>query len=104
MKIAISSMSDKLEGKVSDIFGRCAYFLIVEASLKDIKLVDVIENKSIDQRGGAGVSTAQLVAEQNVQAVITGNVGPRASEILEQFKIKVYQAEGDIKSAIKDLI
>jgi predicted Fe-Mo cluster-binding NifX family protein len=104
MKIAISSMKKNLEGEISEIFGRCAYFLIVDASQEDIKLIDVIENKSINQRGGAGVATAQLIAEQDVQAVITGNVGPRALEILEQFKIKVYQAKGDIKSAIKDLI
>jgi len=104
MKIAISSMDENIEGNVSDVFGRCPYFIIAEIKDNKIEKTETIKNKSIDQTSGAGVSTAQFVAEQDVKVVITGNVGPRALDVLSQFDIKIYSGDGIIKEVLQEFI
>jgi len=104
MKIAISSMGKNLANSVSEVFGRSPYFIIAEIENGEIKETEIIENKNADQVGGAGLSTAQLMAEKNVNAVISGNVGPRALDVLRQFNIKVYYGEGVIKEVLQEFI
>ncbi len=104
MKIAISSTDKNIESNVSDIFGRCPYFVIAEIEDGETKRTEIVENKSTDQMSGAGISAAQLIAERNVNAVITGNVGPRALDVLRQFNIAVYYGDGLIKEVLKEFI
>ena len=104
MKIAVSSTGKNLESRVTDVFGRCSYFLIVEIDNKKIKGVEVIENTSIDQTVGAGISAAKIIAKKGVNAIITGAVGPRALGVLKQFNIQVYNGFGPIKEAVQKFI
>lgn len=104
MKIAVSSTGKNLESKVTDVFGRCPYFLIVDIANKKIKRVEVIENTNIDQTVGAGISAAKIIAKKDVDALITGAVGPRALDVLKQFNIQVYNGFGPIKEAVKKFI
>ena len=104
MKVAVSSTGKDLNSNVSNVFGRCPYFVIAEIEKKKIVNVEVIENTSYAQMSGAGISTAQAIAEKDVKAVITGNVGPRASDVLRQFKIEVYSGSGTIKEVLQKFI
>jgi len=104
MKIAVSSTGKSIESNVSDIFARCPYFIIAEIENGKTQKVETIENKNANQLGQAGVSVAKFLAEKNVNAVITGNVGPRAFDVLKQFNIEVYQGEGKVKEAIEEFI
>lgn len=104
MKIAVSSTSKNIESNISDVFGRCPYFIIAEIKEGRIEKTEVIKNESISQNSGAGVSTAQLVAENNVNAIITGNVGPKALDVLNQFKIEIYSSEGVVKDVLQAFI
>jgi len=104
MKIAISSTGKNIESNVSDVFGRCPYFVIVEIKDKEFEITQIIENKSTSQKTGAGISTGQLIAEKGAEAVITGNVGPRALDVLNQFNIKIYSGSGTIKQAVQEFI
>jgi len=104
VKIAVSSMNKNIESDVSDVFGRSSYFVIAEIEDEKIKRTEIIENKSTNQMSGAGISAAQLMAEKNVNAVITGNVGPRAFDVLKQFNIEVYTGSGVIKEVLQEFI
>jgi len=104
MKIAVSSMDKNIDSNVSDVFGRCSYFIIAKIENQKIERTEAIENKSTDQMSGAGISTAQLMAEKKVNAVITGNVGPRALDVLRQFNIEVYSGSGAIKEVLQEFI
>ncbi len=104
MKIAVSSTDKNIGSNVSDVFGRCPYFIIAEIRDQKIGKTEAIENKNTSQMRGAGISTAQLIAEKNVNAVITGNVGPRALDILRQFNIEIYSGEGVIKNVLQEFI
>jgi len=103
MKIAVSSTGKDLGSEVSQVFGRCPYFIVAETDMKNKKILkfEAIENESAEQKGGAGISAAQKVAETGADAVITGNAGPRALEVLKQFGIGVYAAKGTVKEALQ---
>jgi len=104
MKIAISSKEKDLNGEVDSVFGRCPYFLIVEIEDKKIKGFEAIENTNAEQAGGAGISAAQTVAEKDVDAVISGNIGPRALDVLRQFNMKIYNGSGSIDDVLQKFI
>lgn len=104
MKIAISSTTEKIEGQVDEVFGRCPYFIIAEIEDGKVGEVEVIKNESTDQASGAGISAAQLVAEKKANVVITGNIGPRALDVLNQFNILVYSGSGTAKQVLENFI
>jgi len=104
MKIAISSTGEKLTDNVSEVFARCPYFIIAEIENQEIKKFEAIKNESENQMGGAGISAAQLMAEKNINAVITKNVGPRALDVLKQFNIGIYAGDGTIEKVLREFI
>ena len=104
MKIAISSTGKTLEDNVDERFGRCAYFLIVEIEDKKVKGFKAIENTAQAQMGGAGITAGQIVANEEVDSIITTNLGPRAFSVFGQFKIKIYQGKGKIKDVVQEFV
>ena len=104
MRIAISSTGEKLTDSVSEVFARCPYFITAEIENQKVKKLELLKNESENQMGGAGISAAQLMAEKNVNVVITGNVGPRASDVLKQFNIEIYFGKGVVKNVLQEFI
>lgn len=104
MKIAISSTGKDLDSEVDLRFGRCNYFLIVNIENNKIKDFKAIENTAKAQMGGAGITSSEIVAKENVDTVITFNLGPRAFAVFGQFGIKIYQGEGKIREVIQKFI
>ena len=104
MKIAISSKEKDLNSEVDNAFGRCPYFLVVEIENEKIQGFEAVENISAEQTGGAGISAAQAIAEKNVNTVITGNIGPRALDVLKQFNIEVYSGSGKVSEILQKFI
>ena len=88
MKIAISATGKDLDSAIDPRFGRASYFVIVDAESGNI--VNVIDNLAAqDSAQGAGINAATLVAESGAQAVLTGQVGPKAFEVLQASGIRV---------------
>ena len=104
MKIAISSRGKTLKDQVDPRFGRCNYFLFIEIDDKKIKNVEAIENNAKAQMGGAGITSAEIIGNRNVEAVITENLGPKAKEVFKQLEIKTYQAKGLVEDVVKSFI
>ncbi|MCK5084337.1 MAG: NifB/NifX family molybdenum-iron cluster-binding protein [Candidatus Pacebacteria bacterium] len=104
MKIAISSKEKDLTGEVDSVFGRCPYFLVVEIENEKIQGFEAVENISAEQVGGAGISAAQTIVEKDVDAVISGNIGPRALDVLKQFNIKIYNGSGKVSEVLQKFI
>ena len=86
MKIAVTAERPSLDANLDPRFGRCAYFLIVDT---DDYSFQAIENPSIALGGGAGIQSAQMIADQGVQAVITGNCGPNAHKVLSAAGLRI---------------
>ncbi|NQU78739.1 hypothetical protein HQ545_03130 [Candidatus Woesearchaeota archaeon] len=103
-KIAITSDADSLDAQIDQRFGRCKYFLVVEATDEDIKEVTAVENEGAVQGHGAGIKAAQQIGDLGVDAVITGNIGPNSTEVLEELGIKTYHASGRAKDAVEKFL
>jgi len=79
-------------------FGRCQYFIIVDADALEF---EAVENPSISAMGGAGIVSGQLIANKGVKAVLTGNVGPNAFQTLQAAEVEIMIG---VSGLIKDVI
>ncbi|MCP4645328.1 MAG: dinitrogenase iron-molybdenum cofactor biosynthesis protein [bacterium] len=86
MRIAITATGASLEAQVDPRFGRCPFFLIVDP---ETMAFDAVENGNAALGGGAGIQSAQLVAERGVQFVLTGNCGPNAHQALSAAGVQI---------------
>ena len=99
MKIAISAMGATLDAEIDPRFGRCQYLILVDPDTMNLEAID---NSSGMVSGGAGISTAQLIAGKGVEAILTGNCGPNAYQVLSAAGIKVITGvSGKVKDAIQ---
>jgi len=101
MKVLVSSTGKDLESDVSDVFARCPFFIIADIENKSIKKLEVFENISSKKSGGAGIAAAQVVVEKGAEAIISGNMGPRAKDVLTQFGVKMYKGTGKVGNALE---
>lgn len=99
MKIAITSNGKTLDDQVDVRFGRAPYFLIIENDQ-----LEVVANPNLSAGGGVGVQTSQMLADRGVEAVIAGNFGPKAYQVLAAAGIKAYSVEGKKVSEAVELL
>jgi len=99
MKIAVSATAPGLDAEVDPRYGRCQYFNIVDPQSMEFETLD---NSNAMASGGAGISTAQMIASKGVEVVLTGNCGPNAYQTLSAAGIQVITGvSGRIKDAIE---
>ena len=99
MRIAISATGPTLDAEVDPRFGRCQYFIIANPDTTEF---ESLENSNAMAGGGAGISTAQMIAGKGVQTVLTGNCGPNAFQVLSAAGIEVItDVSGKVNDAIR---
>lgn len=99
-KICVTSSGPTLESMVDPRFGRCAYFIIADS---ETFAFEAVSNEAAMASGGAGIRAAQTVASMNVDAVLTGSVGPNAFPALEDAGIRILAGvSGTVKAAIEN--
>ena len=99
MRICVTSQGPDLGAQVDPRFGRCKFFIFTDP---DTLVFEAVENPNIESMGGAGIQSAQLAASRQIDAVVTGNVGPNAFQTLRAAGIKVFSgASATVKEAIE---
>ena len=99
MKIAITAAGNTLSSNLDPRFGRARYFIAVNTETGDFTAHNNQQNLNAVQ--GAGVQAAQQVAALRVQAVISGNVGPKAYRVLRAADIAIHLSDaGSVEDAI----
>lgn len=88
MKLCITAAGNNLSSATDISFGRAPWLLIVDT---ESGAVDPVENTSVNASQGAGIAAAQAMADKNVQAILTGRLGPKAQAALSAAGIKVYE-------------
>jgi len=91
MKVIVTAAGDSLESRVDPRFGRAAKFLLYDTDTGAVEVHDNTQNLNAAQ--GAGIQAAETVARLGAQAVISGNVGPKAFRTLNAAGIKIYLCE-----------
>ncbi|MFH0735050.1 MAG: NifB/NifX family molybdenum-iron cluster-binding protein [bacterium] len=100
MKIAITSTGGSMDALVSEQFGRCQYFLIVDSETMKF---EAVSNLGEQMQSGAGPKAAELIVNSGAEVLLTGHVGDKAEEALNKGKIKIIDGyKGTIK--VKDAI
>ncbi len=97
-KICITAKGKDLEAEVDPRFGRAQYFLLLDPIAMQI---EVVENPYKDTAQGAGIQTAQLLANKGVSVLLTGHVGPKADGVLKSAGI---QAVNGVSGKVKEVI
>ncbi len=93
MKVCVTAVSQGLDAEIDPRFGRAQFFVFVETETMD---VESVKNPNVDATGGAGIRSAQLVADKGAKVVITGHVGPNAMQALEAAGIRIVTGVGGI--------
>ncbi len=76
-----------LEDIVSEVFGRANTFTVVDMEDSVIKNVKVLKNPAVSYQHGAGPIVVNMLIDSGVNVVLSGELGPGASALLEQHKI-----------------
>lgn len=87
--IAVSSEGPGLESMVDPRFGRAGGFVILNKTTDEVSYIDNGASQVMAQ--GAGIETAERLSEAGVEVVLSGFVGPKAFEALQEAEIKVVQ-------------
>ena len=87
MKLIVTATAPNLEAPVDPRFGRGAYFVVVDT---DTMQWQAHQNEAVNAAGGAGSQAAQFAAQQDAEAVISGDFGPNAYIALAAGEVKMY--------------
>lgn len=99
MKIAVTTNGTDLDAPASPIFGRCTTYILIDTETTQY---EALANPALSAGGGAGVQAAQYVVERGAQALVTGNVGPNAFDVLQAAGIPVYLfKDGTVRQAVQ---
>ena len=92
MKVTITSQGMDMSSAVDPRFGRAKCFIVVDTETGDFTSHDNSQNLNAVQ--GAGIQAGRNVIDLGVEAVITGNVGPKALATLQADGVKIYVGAG----------
>ena len=100
MHIAITLSDNKgLESSISSVFARCPFYMLIDP---EDNIFSIEENPAQNASGGAGVQAAQWMVDKEVAAVICGNLGPMAHDVLSAAKISAFKYKsGSIEETLK---
>jgi predicted Fe-Mo cluster-binding NifX family protein len=102
MKVVITAVEPDLDSPVDPRFGRCGYFLLFDTESDQFTSHDNAPNLNAPQ--GAGIQAAEAVVRLGAEAVLTGNVGPKAFATLRAGNLQVYPGlTGSVREALDRL-
>lgn len=95
MKIAITATDGSMDSLLSEQFGRCQYFLIVDSETMEF---EAISNPGKQMQSGAGPKAAELIINKGAELLLTGRVGDKAENALKRGGIRIVDGfKGTIK-------
>ena len=98
LKIAVPTMGNKLlNDRVADTFSRASTFTFVSVQNGKIMEVYFIKNDAKELKQGAGPLVAGIMKENGVEFVLSGDIGPGASSILNTIDIKIVKIKSGLK-------
>jgi len=100
MKTVITAKENNTSSLFDLRFGRGAWFCVYEPETGNTQFV---KNEFANAQGGAGTKAAEKMIELGIKKVISGDFGPKAKELLNQFNIQMVILEDDEKT-INDII
>ena len=101
MKIALATDDDRgLEAVLSQHFGRCPYYVMVDIDGREIKEAKVVKSPFYGSHGEPGEVPA-FIKGLGARVIISGGMGPKAVGFFEQFGI---QAVTGVSGIVREVI
>lgn len=99
MKIAITAVGPTLEDQVEPRFGRAPWYLFIDT---ETMAFEALRNPNVAAGGGAGIQSAQLMSDNNVRYVLTGNCGPKAFQVFNASGVQlIVGVSGTARQAVE---
>lgn len=99
MIVAVTAQEGRIDSPVDSRFGRAPFFMIANSDTMEVYAHD--NSAGVNAGNGAGTGAAQLLAEEKVEVLYTGKVGPKAADALEKAGIKVVEgATGTVEEVL----
>ena len=97
-RVIVPSDSAGLDGQVYYRFASAPYFILYDFAESKIT---AIQNPYAAQVRGMGITVAQMLIEQKIDAVIAGGIGPQSFDTFYLAEVKIYgPATGSVRTAI----
>jgi predicted Fe-Mo cluster-binding NifX family protein len=104
MKIAVTSKGGSMDSLLSEQFGRCQYFLIVDSATMKF---EAVSNLGEQMRSGAGPKAAELIINIGAEVLLTGHVGDKAEDVLKRGGITIvdeFKGSTKVKDAVNSYL
>ena len=98
MRIAVAATGETLDAEVSEQFGRCPYFVIVDSETLSF---EAVANPGAAMSGGAGPAAVQELVNQGAEVALAGTYGPKAQQALEAAGLRYGEAGGKVRDAVR---
>jgi predicted Fe-Mo cluster-binding NifX family protein len=92
VRIAITAQENSPDGALDRRFGRAPFIFVGDS---DSDMLQPHPNEAHLQPGGAGIAAAQWLVDQGVEVLVTGEVGPKAAQVLQAAGVRVHRATAD---------
>jgi predicted Fe-Mo cluster-binding NifX family protein len=96
MKIAIASLGKDSNAEISPQAGRAPYYLIFENN----EFIETWKNVFSIGGGGAGLAIAKIMADKNVEKIISSNFGEKMKNALNVKNIDFEEKIGIVKDSL----
>jgi len=90
MTIAFAISGEDLDSPIDARFGRAPNFLVYDTGSGTFEL---IPNIALGSGQGAGLKAAEIIIRSKVKAVVAGEFGPKANDMLSRADIRIYSSE-----------
>lgn len=102
MKITVSARGKTIDSEMDPRFGRTAGFVLFDTETGQTAYLD--NSAQIGLAQGTGIKAAQMIADAGTDVLITGQMGPKAAQVLSRPGIKVLGCiNGTVQEAIQSL-
>ncbi len=104
MRIAISAANQNgLDSLVSEHFGRCPCFILIDVEGQEIKAVLSVDNPYYGNHSPGQVPA--FISSQGADVMLTGGMGGRAVAFFQQYNIEaVTGASGTVRQALQSYL
>ena len=93
MKIVFTSENNSWGSSLDERFGRAKGFVIYDEETGDFSWHS--NENNLNAAHGAGIQAAQFVIKTGAKVLISGNIGPKAFDLLNKTGIEVFNANVD---------
>lgn len=101
MKLCITATGNTMDSVIDARFGRAPWFMLMDTDTGTV--IETVENTAAGQAQGAGIAAAKLMCDKQVDAVLTGSVGPKATSVFQAAGVRLIEGV-DPQDTVQDAL